>query len=129
MSRLSRLANILRGKRIARDIDDELQLHIEARTIDLMSSGRAPQAAAHEARRRLGNVLHVHESVRETVLPPWLDSVLRDAGFGLRLLWRHRLATAVSVLSLALPIGASTTAFSLIDSLALRPLPVENPEN
>ena len=57
----------------------------------------------------------------------WVDSVLRDARFGVRLCGRHKIVTAAAIVSLSLTIGASTAAFSLIDALILRPLPVDDP--
>src|SRR5688572_2909891 len=60
---------------------------------------------------------------------PWLDSILRDIGFGVRLCRRHKAVTAAAVVSLSLAIGACTAAFSLIDALILRPLPVDDPRS
>lgn len=64
---------------------------------------------------------------RETKLLSWLESLFLDARFGLRMLRKHRIVTAAAVLSLALAMGACTAAFSLIDALILRPLPVHDP--
>lgn len=58
----------------------------------------------------------------------WLESLLRDAQFALRMLRKNPLVTAAAVVSLALAIGACTAAFSLIDSLVLRKLPVHDPD-
>jgi len=58
---------------------------------------------------------------------PWLESLYQDARFGMRVLRRDLAVTAAAVLSLALAIGACTAAFSLIDALVLRPLPVRDP--
>jgi predicted permease len=57
-----------------------------------------------------------------------LEQLLNDVSFGLRLLRRTPLFTAAVVLSLALGIGANTAIFSLLNAVALRPLPVEHPE-
>src|SRR5260370_711260 len=57
----------------------------------------------------------------------WIESVFYDARFGLRMLLKHLAVTAAAVLSLSLAIGACTAAFSLIDALILRPLPVHDP--
>ena len=58
----------------------------------------------------------------------WLESLRADAVFGWRQLEKHKVTSAAAILSLALGIGACTSAFRLIDSLLLRPLPVANPE-
>ena len=55
---------------------------------------------------------------------PWLDSLRADAVFGWRQLMKKKVTSAAAILSLALAIGACTSAFRLIDALLLRPLPV-----
>ena len=57
----------------------------------------------------------------------WLESLFQDARFGVRILAKERGVTVAAVLSLSLAIGACTAAFSLIDALMLRPLPVPEP--
>ena len=58
----------------------------------------------------------------------WLESLLQDLRFGARMLWKDRAAMAAAVISLSLALGACSTAFSLIDALILRPLPVAHPD-
>ena len=60
---------------------------------------------------------------------PRLESILCDVGFGVRLCRRNKLTTAAAVFSLSLAIGACTAAFSLIDALILRALPVDDPRS
>ena len=59
---------------------------------------------------------------------PWLDSLRADAVFGWRQLKKNKVTSAAAILSLALAIGACTSAFRLIDALLLRPLPVADAE-
>src|SRR5215470_8797729 len=77
---------------------------------------------------RLGNERQVRETSRDVKLLPWLDAVVRDARYGSRMLWKSPVVTATAILSLALAIGACTAAYSLIDALILRPLPVRDPQ-
>src|SRR5260370_18668799 len=128
MSWLSRLANVFRSTHLDRDLDDELQFHIETRTEDLIATGLAPAEARRQARLQFGNRLLLRESSRDAKLFPWLESIFQDARFGLRMLLKNRVVTAAAILSLSLAIGASTAAFSLIDALLLRTLPVNNPQ-
>jgi putative ABC transport system permease protein len=58
----------------------------------------------------------------------WLESFRADTVFGWRQLRKNAVTSAAAILSLALAIGACTTAFRLIDALLLRPLPVTEPE-
>ena len=127
MSWLTRLARTFRGRRLDDELDEELRFHLEARADALAEDGLAPEAAAREARRRLGGPLALREASRDVKLIPWLDSVARDARFGLRVLRKDALVTWTAVVSLSLAIGACAAAFSLIEALILRPLPVAEP--
>src|SRR5580704_1348218 len=120
MSLWSRLANVLRGDRLSREIDEEIAAHLE----EAVEQGRDPA----EARRAFGSALHQREASRDIRLLPWLDSLRADAVFGWRQLMKKKATSAAAVLSLALAIGACTSAFRLIDALLLRPLPVAHPE-
>jgi hypothetical protein len=119
MSLWLRLANVFRGDRLSRDIDEELQSHLA----EAIAQGRDPA----EARRSLGPALQLREESRDARLVTWLDSRRADAVFGWRQLMKNKAASAAAILSLALGIGACTGAFRLIDALLLRPLPVSDP--
>jgi putative ABC transport system permease protein len=120
MSLWSRIANVFRGERLNSEIEEELASHIE----EAISRGRNPL----EARRALGNALRQREKSHDVRVISWLDSLRADVIFGWRQLKRNRVTSAAAVLSLALAIGACTTAFRLIDALLWRPLPVAHPE-
>ena len=124
MSWLSRLTNVFRSGSLDHDLDAELQFHIETRTDELIAKGMSPEDAEREARRHFGNRLLLRESSRDAKLFSWLESVLQDLRFGLRMLRKNAGVTTAAVLVLSLAIGACTAAFSLIDALILRPLPV-----
>lgn len=59
----------------------------------------------------------------------WLESILNDLRYALRMMQRAPLLTVVAVLWLALGIGANTAIFSVLDALLLRLLPVKNPRH
>ena len=120
MSLWSRIANVFRGDGLSREIDEELESHIA----EAIEQGRDPA----EARRAFGSVLRTREESRDVRLAAWLDSLRADAVFGWRQLMKKKVTSAAAVLSLALAIGACTSAFRLIDALLLRPLPVANAE-
>ena len=120
MSLWSRVANVFRGDRLNREIDEELQAHVA----EALEEGRDPM----EARRSFGSALRTREASRDVRLAAWLDSLRADAVFGWRQLVKKKVTSAAAVLSLALAIGACTSAFRLIDALLLRPLPVAHPE-
>jgi predicted permease len=120
MSLWSRITNVLRAEKMNREIDEELEAHIA----EAIASGRNPA----EARRAFGSTLRHREESRDVRLVTWLESLRSDAIFGLRQLKKTKVTSAAAILSLALAIGACTSAFRLIDAILLRPLPVANPE-
>ena len=120
MSLWTRIANVFRGNRLNREIDEELEAHIA----EAVENGRDPA----EARRAFGSVLRHRERSRDARLVTWLESLRSDAVFGWRQLNRNKVTSLSAILSLALAIGACTAAFRLIDALLLRPLPVAHPE-
>lgn len=128
MSWLYRLMNAFRPDRLDSELEEELRFHLEARAEEAVRRGVSPEEAAREARLRLGNPLHTRETSRDARLMPWLESLLKDARFGFRMLRKDSAVTAAALASLALAIGASLAAFALVDALLLRPLPVYQPE-
>src|SRR5260370_7704431 len=65
---------------------------------------------------------------RSLVLGVAMFSIVQDVRFGFRMLMKHRLATLVSVVALALGIGANTAMFSMAEAFLLHPVPIENPD-
>ena len=120
MSVRSRLVNVFRGNHLNREIDEELESHIA----EAIAQGRDPG----EARRAFGSALRHREGSRDVRLIAWLESLRADAVFGWRQLSKTKVTSIAAILSLALAIGACTSAFRLIDALLLRPLPVSHPE-
>ena len=117
MSWWSRISNAMHGERLNREIDEELQSHIE----EAIASGRDPK----EAHRAFGSALHAREASHMRVAG-WLESLLADISFGWRQLCRNKVTSFAAVLSLALGIGSCVAAFRLIDALLWRPLPISN---
>ena len=127
MSWLSRFINAFRTERLNTDLDDEAQYHIEQTTAELIRKGSMPEEAATKASELFGRRLQLREASRDSKLIPWIESLAQDARFGVRILLKERTITASAVLSLSLAVGACTAAFSLIDALMFRPLPVPEP--
>ena len=128
MSWRSRIANAVRPSGVDRGLDEEMAFHVESRVADLVAGGMTREAAEILARRQFGNRLHFREQSRDVKLVPWLDSLARDVRLGVRMLLKHRLVTAATVLPLSLALGACLAAFSLVNGLILKPLPVHQPE-
>src|ERR1700727_3410562 len=120
MSLWSRIANVFRGDRVNRELEEEFETHIA----EAVEEGRD----AAEARRALGAPAQQLQECHDIRVIGWLDSLRADFVFGWRQLKRNKVTSIAAILSLALAIGACTSAFRLIDALLLRPLPVAHPE-
>jgi predicted permease len=122
-----RLFNWLRRGSLERGLDRELQYHFDRRVADLAAAG----ISEPEARRRVAvelGIAHVHEEVRDVWLTRWLRDFLYDLRFSVRSFLRSPSFTAITLLSLALGIGATTAIYSLVDQVILHALPVREPE-
>src|ERR1700681_2724436 len=119
MSMWSRIRNVFRGD-LNDDIDAELQSHFDEAQV----AGRDPL----EVRRAFGSRLRVRETARDVIVAVSLESLLLDLRQTLRELRRSPVFTAMTVLTLALGIGATTAVFTLIQQVMLRALPVAKPD-
>src|ERR1051326_4499263 len=115
-----------RRKSVEQRLDKELRDHFERLVRDFIAEGLAPAEARRRARLEFGGVDQVKEECRD-VRGRWLADFTQDLRYAARTFIRSPGFLAVSVLSLALGIGANTAIFSLIDALMLRSLPVQDP--
>src|SRR5580698_7354248 len=118
----ARLFGMLGARRREADFASELQAHIALDTDDGIRSGLAPAEARRQALIRLGGVEQTRQAHRERRTLPLLEDLLHDLRYGLRMMARNPAFTAVAVLTLAIGIGTTTTAFTWINAVMLQPL-------
>jgi putative ABC transport system permease protein len=119
-----RLRNLVARDRFEREMKDEFAFHLT-----LEQQQQADRAdAAFAARRRLGNQTLLEEERRAMAGIGFFDVLRQDLRFAWRSFSRTPGFTLVAVLALAVGIGANTALFSAVNTLLLRPLPFEQPE-
>jgi hypothetical protein len=119
--------NIFSCRSVDADLDQEIHSHFEMLTDENLCAGMPSDKAQRAARLELGGIEQVKEQVREQRLGNWLRSVLADCRYGLRQFGKNPGFTTVTVLTIALGIGANTALFTVIDAVLLRPLPFHDP--
>jgi predicted permease len=122
------LGRLFRRERLERELDKELQFHLDAATADLIRGGMAPDEARRVARVQLGGLEQVKEEARDARGTAWLTDALSDVRYALRGMVRSPAFSAAAILTLALGVGANTAVWSILDALMRRSLPVAHPE-
>jgi predicted permease len=123
-----RFKALFHKRRMDRDMTEELAFHQALLREKLLREG-VPQSEVDAATRRsFGSSAHWHERLSELWQFRWLEQLLRDVSFSLRMLKKSPMFTAIALITLVLGVGANTAIFSLINGLLLRPLAVPAPE-
>jgi predicted permease len=114
---------------IEQRLDEEIHFHIDRQTEKNIRAGMTPDEARRAAARQLGGIEITKDRARDEFRPARLEDAWRDLRYGLRSLRRTPGFTLVSILTLALGIGATTAVFSVINGVLLKPLPFSAPES
>ena len=110
------------------DVERELQSDLELEEEEQREHGVPPEEARHAALRSFGNPTLISEQTRAVWSWNGLESLLRDLRISVRTLFRSPGFSIIAVLVMALCIGATTSLFTVVRSVLLRPLPFRDPD-
>src|SRR5688572_14664399 len=108
-------------------LNEEIETHLEELAEDYRKRGLPPTDARRAARRDFGGVAQVKEAHRDQRSLPAIEAIAADVRYAVRSLRKTPGFTVVTILTLAVAIGANSSIFTLINALLLRELPVPNP--
>jgi putative ABC transport system permease protein len=120
---IARIRAVFQSGDLDRNLDAEIQSHIGLRTEDYVSRGVLPDEAERLARIELGGIAQLREAHREIRSLPFIETFVQDLRYAFRGMRRDAAFTAFAILITGLGIGASSTVFSVVNALLLRPLP------
>jgi hypothetical protein len=125
---MRRLRALFGRDAVESDLSDEIRLHLDMETEELVRQGRSPEEARREARLLLGGVEQTKEAVRDVRPLQWLDGIGVDLRLGLRMLRKSWGLTLVGGLAMVVVIGLCTTGFVILKTVTGTELPLEEGE-
>ena len=125
---LIRVRALFRRKAVEGELDEELRFHLERQVEKYVQGGLSREQAKRQAWMEFGGLEQAKEECRDARGVHFLDSLLQDMRYGLRILRKSPGFTAVALITLALGIAVNTTIFSVASGLLLRKPPVREPD-
>ena len=123
-----RTSSLFRGTVRDRELDEEIRFHLDLETARQVQRGAAPDAARVRALAAFGNPHRIADATRAERGAQLMEGGMQDIRWAARSLRKQAGFTTLALVTLALGIGATTVAFTVLDTVLLRPLPYGHPE-
>ncbi len=108
---------LLRRRKMEDQLEKELRFHLDQHASELIAQGHSPDEARRQAKLALGGPEQVKENCRDARGTRWLEDLLQDFRYALRMLGKQPGFAAVTLLTLALGTGATTVMFTVINGV------------
>jgi predicted permease len=122
-----RIRTLVRPDAAWQDLDEEVRFHLEMEAERLEQSGISPREARRQTMIRFGGVDRFKEKTRRARGTMLGEDVMQDLKYGLRMILKNPVFSAVAILTLALGIGVNTAIYTVVEAVLLEPLPFEDP--
>ena len=116
-----------RRRRADAELQEEINVYLVQETAENIERGLEPAEARRRAKIKFGNPVVVRESLWRQNAIPFVDTLLRDLRYAARTLLRSPGYSLIAITVIALCIGATTSLFTVVRSVLLKPLPFRDP--
>jgi putative ABC transport system permease protein len=123
-----RFRSLVFRSRVDDELDDEIRFHLEQQIQEYLDRGVGRADARLMALEKLGVPERIKEECRDMRKVDYIENLVQDLGYGIRLIVKKPGFALVAMVTLALGVGANTAIFSLVNGILLRQLPYHQPD-